>query len=305
MSFDEPVTPDFPNYFTIETVNSCNSRCIFCTISSWPARAPFMNGDLYNKIADEIIANRDQVQQVCLNGCGEPLLDRLIADRIKYLKNSGIRNVILTTNGSLLDATTAQALLEAGLDELLISFNGLDPEKYEELRVGLSFEKVLKNILGFIKLRDSIDSATRIRIRMEAHPIYSEEEICEWEDYWRNKLRPNDQVYAKKLHNWGNQLKGISEPSQSTNSPCRVLWSTVNILSDGTVALCCIDFEPRVPLGSLQEDTIRDVWHGNAFRQVRTTHGNGERDLIPLCRNCTVWADDQKINSDILKKDQR
>lgn len=295
--------PDFPTYFTIETVKACNSRCVFCSIDAWPTHTPFMDDALFGKIVDEIALHYESVKQVCLNGSGEPLLDRKIAERVKMMKDRHIAHVILTTNASLLDDKKTSALLEAGLDELMISFNGLDKAKYETMRVGLSFDTVMDNCLRFIKQRDAIGSATRIRMRMESHPVFSDADIAEWLVFWRSRLSSDDQVYAKQLHNWGNQLDSLASASESDKS-CHVLWSTMNILSDGSVALCCVDFEPKYPLGSVADDTIEAVWHSTHANRIRHLHATGMKNSVPLCKNCDVWGDDRKIekSTDVPRK---
>ena len=291
---NDQVLPPFPAYFTIETVKACNARCVFCTINSWPSHKPFMDDELFTKISAEIIRHASEVQQVCLNGSGEPLLDKKIADRINVFKRGRINKVILTTNASLLDSKKAEALLDAGLDELLISFNGLDKEKYESLRIGLSFETVMKNTLDFISLRNAKRSKTRIRLRMEAHQLFSNDEVMAWISFWQSRLDQEDQVYAKKLHNWGTQLPGI-DVGNISEIKCHVLWSTMNILSDGAVALCCVDYEPKYPLGLLSDSSIDAVWHGEHACRIRNLHASGKRSSIPLCSLCTVWEEDQKI----------
>lgn len=302
-SNESPQLPDFPTYFTIETVKACNSRCVFCSIDEWPSHAPFMNDLLFRKIADEISQHHESVKQVCLNGSGEPLLDKKIAERVSLMKENHIEHVILTTNASLLDDQKAAALLEAGLDELMISFNGLDKAKYEAMRIGLSFDEVMNNCLQFISKRNNSGASTRIRMRMEAHPVFTDTEIAKWLDFWRGRLCHGDQVYAKQLHNWGNQLESLISASES-NKPCHVLWSTMNILSDGSVALCCVDFEPKYPLGSVVDNSIEAVWHSSQANNIRHLHATGMKNSIPLCRNCDVWGDDRRIekSTDVLRK---
>ena len=249
---------------------------------------------LFEKILMEIGSNSSHVEQVSLNGSGEPLLDKKICQRVRQSKEAGIKRVILTTNASLLTEEIAEELLYAGLDEMLFSINGLDKQKYEQLRVGLNFDTVMKNALNFVALRNRINPQTQIRMRMEAHPIFADREITEWTLFWDKTLAKHDQVHAKKMHSWGNQIDDFKSAAMPAR-PCHILWSTMNILSDGKAALCCIDYEPKVEMGDLNRQTITEVWTEEKISKVRTLHSRGRRDEIPLCRGCKIWDDDQKM----------
>ena len=50
---------EFPKYIEIETVNACNARCPMCTINDWERNYPVMKDDIFNKISDEIIDNKE------------------------------------------------------------------------------------------------------------------------------------------------------------------------------------------------------------------------------------------------------
>ena len=54
----------FPKYVEIETVNACNARCPMCTINDWERNYPVMRDDVFNKISDEIIDNKEFIKRV-------------------------------------------------------------------------------------------------------------------------------------------------------------------------------------------------------------------------------------------------
>lgn len=115
----------------------------------------FMSEELFDKIASEVIEHKDEISRVQLNELGEPLLDKKIAERIRRFKDGGIREVLLITNGALLDERKAVEILEAGVDILRCSITTINSEKYPLLRRGLNLETVLANINRYIELRDA------------------------------------------------------------------------------------------------------------------------------------------------------
>ena len=50
---------EFPKYIEIETVNACNARCPMCTINDWERNYPVMKDDVWKKISEDIIENKN------------------------------------------------------------------------------------------------------------------------------------------------------------------------------------------------------------------------------------------------------
>ena len=47
-----------------------------CTINDWERNYPVMRDEVFNKISDEIIDNKEFVKRVSLYRDGEPLIDK-------------------------------------------------------------------------------------------------------------------------------------------------------------------------------------------------------------------------------------
>jgi radical SAM protein with 4Fe4S-binding SPASM domain len=287
---------DFPSYFEIETVNACNARCPMCTIAEWTRHTPTMKDDLFDKIAREILANAHFVKRVALFRDGEPLLDKKLARRVGTLIQGGVKEVNICTNVSLLTPERSAELLEAGLNDIVLSIDGTDKETFEKIRVRLNFEEVVANACEFIRLRDAINPAARIRVRMVRQAL-NRDQWPGFERFWRPRLRPHDRVYYSDIHNWGDQLASYQPVSlvRERSSPCVALWSLMTIFADGDVPMCNIDFNNRHPTGNVREHSIREVWQNSIQNERRRTHIEGRRGDIDMCANCTVWAlsDDQ------------
>ncbi len=286
----------FPAYFELETVNACNARCPMCTIADWNRRDGNMKPELFEKIAAELEANSRRVKRVHLYRDGEPLLDKRLPARIARLKPF-IREVGISTNAQLLDEEHAIAIFAAGLDELILSVDSLNPKVYESIRVGLDFDIVLKNCIDAFRWRNAVGSKCRIRVRM----IRQESNNQEWLDgsyksFWLPKLTlGRDSVEMRNIHNWGGQLEGYKEIIQADVSrPCLALWSLCVIFADGTVPLCNVDYNAKYPLGNVNNNTIKELWNGDRQRLRRIHHIDHNRKAIPPCANCTVWSEEAR-----------
>ena len=126
-----------------------------------------MSFDTFKKIIDEGAEYGLRAIKLNSGGRGEPILNKSLPEMVAYAKSKGIMDVYFNTNATLLTHDIGTKLIEAGLDRISISLEGTDANMYEKYRVGASFEKVLKNIKEFIKLRDEMNSGTPL-VRIQA-----------------------------------------------------------------------------------------------------------------------------------------
>lgn len=280
----------YPRYVEVETVNACNARCPMCTIDEWERSSPTMKDELFDRIADDLIAHADQLKRVSLYRDGEPLLDKKLPQRIAKLKNGGIRKVTISSNVSLLDEAKSRELLEAGLDILIMSIDSLKKDVFESIRVRLNFEQVLKNALRFIELRDSIRPETQIWMRMIRQDS-NQDEWPEYHEFWKTKLASTDRIYHHNIFNWGGQLSEFKPLAYSyePNLPCVSLWSLLVIFANGDVPLCNVDFNNKHQTGNVRDHSIEDLWRSRAMAERRQMHLDGRKACIDLCAKCNVW----------------
>ncbi|MBW2975188.1 radical SAM protein [Candidatus Woesearchaeota archaeon] len=296
----------FPRYLEIETLKACNARCPMCPTKDWGRKPEPISDQLFKKIADEIIKHANQIKRVSLYRDGEPLLDKKLADRVAMLKKGHVKDIAISTNVSLLTESKSKELLNAGIDLVILSIDSLYKETYENIRVGLKFDEVIKNALRFIELRNRIRPETKIWIRM----IRQKSNFSEWpefKEHWSKKVSENDRVYYHNIFNWGGQLDNFKPIAQSfePNLPCVALWSLMVIFSNGDVPLCNVDFKNKHPVGNVESSSIEELWKSKLLNQKRELHLNRKKSDIDICQNCNVWdepTDKESVSSEYADK---
>lgn len=134
------------HYLRLSVIDRCNLRCRYCR--------PEEGGELcrarpvltFEEILEFVeVAVGLGIDKVRVTG-GEPLFRRDIVKLVAMIAQvAGIRDLALTTNGSLL-AEHARPLKEAGLHRVNVSLDSVDPARYREItRVG-RVEDVLAGI---------------------------------------------------------------------------------------------------------------------------------------------------------------
>lgn len=294
-SLDECLS--FPKYFEIETVNICNARCVMCAISvNKIQKGRVMSKGLFGKFVNEVRNYTDWIETICLNRDGEPILDKNLSDRVKMLKDIGIKKVTFATNGQLLHPNLVHQLINAGLDDIMVSIDAMAKHTFELIRVGLNYETVLKNTLELINIRNNRRSKMTIRIRMVVMDE-NKHEVEEWIAFWNSKVLERDTVYAKPIHTWGNQIgqEGQDMIAKYADKPCVSPFSTVVIKVDGRIPLCGADYNVENIMGDFSRQTIKEIWDAQPYRKLRLLHANKQRNKISMCRGCHIWDRDLMI----------
>ena len=283
----------FPKYFTIETCNNCNARCIMCPKGQKGTESlQVMDDDVFDRIADNLTPYTEWIEMICLNSDGEPLLDRKLPDRIKSLKSIGIKHVNISTNGSLLTEEKIYKLLESGLDDIRVSIDGFTKESFEKIRCGLNYEVVIENTKNLIRIRNNTNKKTQIRIRMVEQET-NKNERNEWMRYWNSLIdRSIDKVQIMPMHTWSGKLMNEADKKVKyyADKPCVSVFSSFTINYDGNVQLCDSDIEQEMLMGSIKNQTIEEIWQSEQFEKIRAWHANSQRNRINICRGCDHWS---------------
>jgi len=145
-----------PKTLYIETTNRCNLRCRGCILyrGSWEPDRDISLEELI-RITDQL----PDLQRAYLHGIGEPLLNTMLPEIIRYLKRRKVY-VLFNSNGILLDSRQQQDLITAGLDELRISLDAASSRGYEIIRNSNKFAHIIKNLKSFRLLQKRLQVAS-------------------------------------------------------------------------------------------------------------------------------------------------
>lgn len=146
----EPVEPVLRR-LQVEVTGACNLRCQMCLVRYRPPldrRTASFPTERFVELLDEL----PDLEQVTLQGLGEPLLHPGLVDMVRAAKARGLR-VGFNTNGTILTEDKANALLDAGVDWLHVSVDGATAETFERIRDGARFDKVIRNLRRLVELR--------------------------------------------------------------------------------------------------------------------------------------------------------
>jgi len=282
-----------PSIIQIEPVFGCNASCIMCVIDLPTERKKMaMPPGLFKKVVDDIAPYRDRITQIDLFGLGEPLIDRHIFERIRYLKSNGLRGVGISTNADLLDEEKQEQLLESGVDTVIVSIESTIKEVHERIRVNTVFERVVENAESLIRKRDSGNYGTRFVFRFISQQT-NEGNWNEYRAYWDDRInrQKGDQINSYNAHNWVGEapVKVGPRTDDMEKLECYQVFDRAFILADGTMSMCSCDLHhPYVAIGNVEEAGVIGVYNNQRIRDIRELHVSGRKNTIGICRQCNM-----------------
>lgn len=286
-----------PSHLQVEVVGGkgmCNAHCAMCTIDKWERPPTIMRDEVFRAIIDGVEPFREHIEYVTLHGNGEPLLDRDMASKVKYAKQRGFKGVGFASNCSALTRKRSDELIEAGLDTIICSIDGIKKETHEAIRPGTNYEAIVENVKYFIQSRNR-SGKTKILVRFIRQEL-NQQEFPAYKEYWEQHLSPEfgDQVLVFNIHNWGSQLEVDNRINESFGHVhdsvpiCADLYHRLIIFPNGDLAFCDADYNGFYDLGNVLKEHFLKLYNGDRLSFYRRSMESGKIGELPYCKHCTI-----------------
>lgn len=222
-----------------------------------------------------------------LHARGEPTLHPQFVEMISFAKQVGVTDVQVFTNGLTMNEDLAYRVLTAGVDVIEFSVHG-HIRTYERLMGNKHFDRVVKNITGFIRIRDELEARTRVVVSAVDQPDFQPEKGTH-QRFWRERA---DEVILRPFHSWGGRI-ACEVAETADRHPCPQLWTRLTIGTTGKILFCFnswAEAEEEVAGNLLDEDaTIAKIWRSEIYSRARKAHLAGNYTL-QCCARCQDWT---------------
>lgn len=276
-----------PTQIFIETTNFCNSNCKMCPHRKMKREKGYMSQGLFEKIINECKSFETKRLQFLLQNQGEPLLDTLLFRRIEYIKKNLFKSkIILNSNAMLLDENKAKQILDLGVDRVIFSVDGASQETYEEIREGLKYDVVKRNIEYFLKLKK--DNAYRTKAIMQMVVCdRNKHEIDKYKELWLEKV---DEIHFKPMHSFLDMETSIKTKFLRTKQLafCESPYEVMIIYWNGDIGLCCWDYDNEAKIGNIENDSLINIYNNNKYQMIRALMNRMDCRTISPCNRCSL-----------------
>jgi len=295
-----------PYHVSFEPTTACNLGCPECPsgLKQFTRATGKLKVDHH---ADWLKSMASHLVYVTYYFQGEPFLHPQFLSLIVEAKKHRVFTAT-STNAHFIDNTNAEEIVRSGLDQLIISVDGVSQEVYEQYRVHGDLEKVWTATKALVEAKKRLKSSTPQlifqclavkpneaqipEIFTKANELGVDEvriKSAQLYDYENgNPLMPENEEY-RRYRQGKNGKFTLKNPG---GNRCWRMWSGCVITWDGKIVPCCFDKDAQHTLGSLQTTSFRDVWKSKAYRHFRNSILTN-RSQIEICQNCSegskVW----------------
>ncbi|MFW9901101.1 MAG: SPASM domain-containing protein [Candidatus Thorarchaeota archaeon] len=264
----------------IEISTKCNYDCVMCPRTSFSRERVAMSTELFKHILEKTYKEVKQINSISFSGFGEFSTD---SDwRIKIKEATKYYSYIhILTNLSLLDFDDFDFLLKYVYD-IRISFSSIDEESFQmshHPQTNISYENIKRKIIYLLNKRRGNQKIILNFLAMNG----KEDTAAKWTDYWLNKA---DLIEIWRPHNWitGKKFRKLSNKRLSTCG--RPFHGPIQVQVDGTINVCCFDYNGELVIGDLKTQSYKDIFNGENMKQIQLLHSSNRADEIGLCLIC-------------------
>lgn len=248
----------------IELTTKCNKSCSFCFSAKQRGKNGYQSGDMdYNLLIDIIRQFKGNVIQ--FHRDGEPLLYKRFKDLSAYLW--AYQEIFPVTN-----IVTNGKLLYEKRHELVNSFTTITVSVFEDDKK--QFETIT-NFVGY----------NYRRYRLNYPIVY----IKFLEDYYNPDFEKMGlKVLRRAIHN---EIQKDIDESVSEIGICLDFLNKPSITWQGDL-LICNRYDPnRIgKIGDVNKQSLKEIWDSDIRHEWLEYHKKGQRDKIPLCKDCNYWG---------------
>lgn len=305
-------------YLFFELTDACNLSCLHCGSGSCPQNKTYLPASDAMAVMDEVAARYNPAKiMICLSG-GEPLLHPDLYRVAAHARQLGF-SCGMTTNGTLIDATAARAIVEAGIQSVTFSLDGLrNTHDWFRNQPG-SFDAAVAGVKHLLSAGRTLTQITTVIHQKNLHQLdamydfVSQLGVASWrvinlEPIGRALEHQDLLLTPPQLRTMLNFIRakrfdpavtmdvtygcshylGLEDERMVRDNYflCGSGIYVASVLCNGDIYSCMdIQRRPELVQGNIHRDSFTDVWENRfqAFRRDRT----GD---CSLCRDCADRA---------------
>jgi len=282
--------PYLPSILGLETGNICNLRCPLCPTGSNQEglQKGFMKLSLFKIAVNQLI---DSLVAINLFSWGEPLLNKDLIAMIEYIKiiKPSIK-ITTSTNLNFTDKNIIALLVKSGIDEIIVSCDGVSAQTYSQYRVGGDFNLVIENLKFLAQKNKEFKRSTLIVwnflvFKHNEHEIEQARRMAESfglnfragfiRTSMKDEILKDHRQSIEKDLDWipnNPQYSAYDKEKKITKKiikTCRKPWQEISINWDGKVFPCCAIYGDIYSLGNINEHNIKIIWNSQIYQQAR------------------------------------
>lgn len=272
------------NDMRFEVTTRCNYKCVICPREKITRKIETMGLEFFKYLFDKVTSETAQYDTLTFPGMGEPLLDKSLNKKIKYAKmKKRDMSVLILTNGSFLTPQRFRELEDLGVNSVRVSLYAHNSVSYAKIHG-------TKNRPQYDQIRDNLVEISRIKMNTKLLLTFNlvkeinDDSLSDWINFWSDKA---DLLEAWMPHNWVDAKSYRSLQKRMLNTCSRPFIGPLQVQVDGTVNMCCFDFNGKLTIGDLKKQSLKEIFSSDLYNKIVKCHKDGNFNKSNLiCENC-------------------
>jgi len=253
-----------------------------------------MKWPVFERILEQLAEFPKKVKKITFGGFGEPLLDTRLPNMIRLIKEKGVvKKILVVSNGICLTPELWVKLRDAGLDEIKISLQGMNAEKYKNIcGVDINFDKLYKTLVYAFNNKGNCT----IRIKVADTALDTGEDVLFYDKFgnicdfiaiehifeqfgfvdYTNKL-----YSGYKKNRFGYDLKPVKI--------CSSVFFKLSVLQDGRITFGFPDGITYEGF-NVEKTTLYKAWNSPERYKFLVDSLRARYEDRKSCKKCTRWA---------------
>ncbi len=310
----DAVPLDTPFALYLFHTNVCNFKCTYCAHSlgkegmkrEYDFVPEAMPMDVFDRTLEQMKAFPRKFKFVSFTGQGEPLTNKHLPGLVARMKKANVAEMTeAITNGALLTREMSTALIDAGLDRMKISIQGVTSQAYKSVTgVKVDFDKFVDQVRFLYERKGKMQLFVKVM----------DESLAPGEDEKFYEIFGNitDRMYIETCRPVYPGVDYEAKTEEVTMDRfgrphekrlvCPLCFFHLAIWPNGDVVPCDTILKPLV-LGNVKDDLLINMWNGPAHREFCAMQLRKERmSANAQCARC-IAPDDVCHPEDALDSD--
>lgn len=281
---DLPHLPPGIRYLILGTTTVCNASCIHCPTNKAatdhvPRQA--MATDLHRKVLLDLYELGLPVHQISFGLFGDSLVDPLIVERAGLARNLfPDAEIVVNTNGAAFSPHRHAGLTAA---DVIVSLHceSLDPATYDDLMQPLRAARVFPK---FQSLLDALPGRVHVSVPVSRRNVEELGRMRAWFLQRGARSVTFDPLSSRCASDRTLFNRLAIRPGRVRCGP--EISEDLIVDADGSVLLCCQDFERLEIIGDLTQASVAETLAHPRRQIVADLLASGQHDCLTTCRQC-------------------
>jgi radical SAM protein with 4Fe4S-binding SPASM domain len=222
---------------------------------------------------------------------GEPFLNKRLAEMVAYARAARhIEYIDTTTNGTFLSPDRVGPVLDAGIDKINISVDGMDAKTYLRFTgFNFDFDVLVSNVKWLYANKGRCEIVVKI-----PGELITEAQRREFFDTFGDHC---DRIFVENFapcwpefdiekHTGVKIAKGIYQQDIGSTDTCPYIFYGYSVNADGLVSSCFLDWGRKLVIGDVRRQSMKEIWNSELMNALRLQHLEGRRRENGVCGNC-------------------